>query len=74
MRLDSGDYYALDPVGTFLWTKLSKSSMRYEELLNCIMLEYNCSKEIADQDLKDFCSSLVAEKLLELKASEPALS
>jgi len=65
LHFTSGDYYALDSVGTFLWSKINEQPRAFEELLNCLEMEYNCSKEQANKDLKDFCNSLVAEKLLE---------
>ena len=67
LHFTSGDYFALDGVGTFLWTQLAKKPMKFADLLECLILEYNCSSEQAEADIKEFCSQLVAEKLLEIK-------
>lgn len=69
LHFSSGDYYALDPVGTFLWSKIVAGVSDFEGLLNCLEDEYNCGKEEAASDLKEFCNKLIAEKLLDVKAS-----
>lgn len=64
----SGDYYALDAVGTFLWTKISQDRLSLDDLLNCLMAEYNCNSIQAENDVTEFCNGLIAEKLLDVNA------
>lgn len=67
LHFSSGDYYALDPVGTFLWTRISEKPIRYADLLAELIQEYNCNIQEAEKDMRDFCGQLLAEKLLEIK-------
>jgi hypothetical protein len=65
LHLATGNYFALDPVGTFLWSRLCESPKSLEDLIEAVMVEYNCSKGQAKEDTLEFCGQLLAEKLLE---------
>lgn len=67
LHLATGNYFALDAVGTFLWSKLAVSPKSLSDLIDAVMVEYNCSKDQARRDTLEFCGQLVAEKLLEIK-------
>lgn len=67
LNLRTGNYFALDSVGTFLWSKISKSSPSYRDLINLLVLEYDCGETQARKDTLEFCGQLLAEKLLEIK-------
>lgn len=67
LHLATGNYFALDPVGTFLWSKVCRAPKSLADLIDAVMVEYTCSKEQARKDTLEFCGQLVAEKLLEIK-------
>ena len=62
----SGDYFALDQVGTSLWAEICESPKRMQDLINNVVAEYDCSTEQAYSDVKEFCGQLLAEKLIEI--------
>lgn len=66
LHFQSGDYFALDPVGTYLWSKICESPKSFDDLLDALVLEYNCTKQQATDDVLVFCGQLLAEKLLEI--------
>lgn len=67
LQFQSGDYFALDPVGTFLWAKICETPRSFDDLLDALLSEYNCNKQQAIDDVRDFCGQLLAEKLLEIQ-------
>lgn len=67
LHFQSGDYFTLNPMGTFLWSTICTEPKKMEDLLELVSSEYNCGKEQALQDIKDICGQLLAEKLLEVK-------
>ena len=67
LHMGTGNYFALDPVGTFLWSKVCASPKSLADLIDAVAMEYSCSKDQARVDTLEFCGQLVAEKLLEIK-------
>ena len=67
LHFSTGNYFALDPVGTFLWSSICENPKSIEDLIGSLMLEYECSEAQARKDTLEFCSQLVAEKLLEIR-------
>lgn len=65
LHFSSGNYFALDPVGTFLWASLCENPKSVGDLIRDLVLEYDCSETQARQDTLEFCSQLAAEKLLD---------
>ncbi len=65
LHFGSGNYFALDPVGTFLWSALCEKPKSVKDLIQSLVLEYECSEEQARKDTMEFCSQLIAEKLLD---------
>ena len=65
LHFASGNYFALDPVGSFLWASLCEKPKSVGDLIEDLVLEYDCSKDQARQDTIEFCSQLIAEKLLD---------
>ncbi|HEY8280776.1 MAG TPA: PqqD family protein [Bdellovibrionota bacterium] len=61
----SGNYFALDKVGTFLWSSLCEKPKSIGDLVGKLMLEYDCTEMQARKDTLEFCGQLVAEKLLD---------
>ena len=67
LHFSTGNYFALDSVGTFLWSSLSEKPKSVTELIRDLVVEYDCSESQARTDTLEFCSQLMAEKLLEIK-------
>lgn len=65
LHFGNGNYFALDPVGTHLWTQVCKTSRTIGDLIEGLQSEYDCSEEQARKDTLEFCGQLLAEKLLE---------
>jgi hypothetical protein len=65
LHFGSGNYFALDPVGTFLWTSLCEKPKSVRDLIQSLVLEYECSEDQARKDTMEFCGQLLAEKLLD---------
>ena len=68
LHFGSGNYFALDPVGTFLWSNLCEKPKSVKELIQSLMQEYSCSEDQARKDTLEFCGQLIAEKLLDAQA------
>lgn len=68
LHFGSGNYYALDPVGTFLWSKINLGPVKVKDLVDSLAKEYTISEDVAECDVREFCGQLAAEKLLEIKA------
>jgi len=69
LHFSSGNYFALDPVGTYLWTSLCEKTKSVGDLIEELVLEYDCSETQARKDTLEFCSQLMAEKLLDAQGS-----
>ncbi|NUM88479.1 MAG: PqqD family protein [Bdellovibrionales bacterium] len=67
LHFGSGNYYALDAVGTFLWSRIQQGPLRMNELVDSLAKEYTISESTAGNDVRDFCHQLEAENLLELR-------
>ena len=65
LHFSSGNYFALDPVGTFLWSSVCERPKSVSDLIKDLVLEYECSESQARKDTLEFCSQLLAEKLLD---------
>jgi hypothetical protein len=65
LHFSSGNYFALDPVGTYLWTSLCDKPKSVGDLIQGLVLEYECSEAQAKKDTMEFCAQLLAEKLLD---------
>lgn len=67
LHFGTGNYFALDPVGTFLWSSICEQPKTVKNLVDSMILEYACTQETAKKDALEFCGQLLAEKLLEFQ-------
>lgn len=67
LRFGSGDYFALDTVGTHLWSFVCEEPKLVKDLIDSLQLEYDCTRDQAKSDTIEFCSQLLAEKLFEFQ-------
>lgn len=65
LHFANGNYFALDPVGTHLWSCLCSAPHSIGDLIERVSSEYDCSGEDARRDTLEFCGQLLAERLLE---------
>lgn len=65
LHFGSGNYFALDPVGTFLWASVCEKPKSVKDLIQSLVLEYECGIDQARKDTMEFCGQLLAEKLLD---------
>lgn len=66
LQLQSGDYFSLDPVGSFVWQRITQGPIGFADLLRDLISEYDCEEIGAASDLEDLCGQLLAEELIEL--------
>ena len=69
VNLQSGFYYGLDPVGTFIWEQLIRDGgLRgaYDSLLS----NYDVEPEEAGRDLLDLAENLLAKGLVQMEERE----
>ena len=55
----------LNSTGAFLWNKISEQSLTEDELVECLLAEYDVEREIAERDIKNFVATLIAGGLLD---------
>lgn len=67
LHFGTGDYFALDAVGTHLWQQLGQGPKSVQDLIDALVSEYDCKKEDAAADVREFCGNLLAEKLIEMQ-------
>ncbi|MGE3262550.1 MAG: PqqD family protein [Bacteriovoracia bacterium] len=67
LHFGSGDYFALDRVGTHLWSVVAEKPKTVKDLIESLRLEYDCELEQAKKDTLEFCGQLLAERLLEFQ-------
>ena len=67
LHFGTGDYFALDEIGTSIWTRINQGPVPFKALIESLSDEYTVTKEQAEGDVKDFCGQLLAEKLIEIK-------
>jgi hypothetical protein len=67
LDLQSGNYFTLDEVGTFLWQKIEQGSVFLSDLLAQLMEQYQCKATEAECDLLEFLNLLLSERLVQIK-------
>ena len=63
-RSSTGEYFALDEVGSFLWNRIVEKPIGLHWLIEAIVQKYNCTFPKAQSDVIEFCGQLYSEKLL----------
>lgn len=53
----------VNEVGAFLWEKLQKETTR-EELINCVLDEYDVEREIVEKDVDEFLLQLTDANII----------
>jgi len=67
MMMNSGNYYALDPVGSDIWARISDPKA-VVELCNDLKLEYDAPRERIERDVLTLLGDLVAAGAVEIKS------
>jgi hypothetical protein len=68
LDLDSSRYYSLDPVGARIFELLERPT-RLDAVLEAIVAEFEVDAPTARTDVLDLVGTLIAEKLVETRAS-----
>ena len=55
----------LNSTGAFLWNKLSDNDLSFDELLACLLEEYDVSEEVARRDITAFADMLLKADILD---------
>ena len=66
LDLVSGVYYALDPVGTYIWG-LIQEPKEVREIRDAIFKTYDVARARCEQDLQKLLSELISLKLIEVR-------
>jgi hypothetical protein len=65
LDLEKGEYFGLDPVGTFVW-KLLREPVVVSDVVEAIVSEFEVTPEKASVDVIALLQSLYEEKLISL--------
>lgn len=63
MDMDSGSYFGLNSVGTYIW-ELLKEKRKIEEIADAVVRTFDVEKETSDKELVEFLEKLLEENLL----------
>ena len=64
LDLTGGTYFGLNSVGTRVWQLLSEEGQGVASLCDCIVAEFDVSREDAETDITALISALVERQLL----------
>lgn len=65
MSIDNGNYYAISPVGTSIWSMLEKERT-VEEICEGLMEEYSVSREQCISETLKFLNELLKEEIIQV--------
>lgn len=63
MDLQSGTYFALDPIGARVW-ELLEQGLTLSMICDAIHAEYDAPRETIENDVGELCGDLLEKKLL----------
>lgn len=68
LETESGTYYGLNEVGTFVWSRLSEAEgCSLESIRNALLEKYDVAPAECEHDLEQFLEQMVAKDLLRLE-------
>ncbi len=65
LDLASGLYFGLDPVGTFVWEKLSEGHASLSDLADAVEQSFDAPRDVIERDLAALFGQLSDKKLVE---------
>ncbi len=65
LSIENSEYYGMDKVGSRIW-QLLENPMRFNELVSCLMEEYDVTEEQCHQETLDFIKKMTEKKMLDL--------
>ena len=71
LQLKNGIYYGLDPIGARIWDLIRKPR-KVNQILGCLLEEYQVEPDRCGQDLLDLLKQLHAEGLVEVTNEKTA--
>ena len=66
LSIENSEYYGMDKVGSRIW-QLLENPMRFNELVNRLMDEYDVTEEKCRQETLDFVKKMTEKKLLNME-------
>ncbi len=66
LNLNSGTYYGLNEVGTYIWGLIAQRPYRFDQLRNSLLEEYDVSPQVCEQDLTAILLELKSASLVEV--------
>ncbi|MFC1771147.1 PqqD family protein [Candidatus Margulisiibacteriota bacterium] len=63
INMDSGFYYSLDKIGSFIWENLTQNT-DFENIVSNIIKKFKVDNIIAEKDLKYFMQKLSKENII----------
>ena len=70
MHIDSGDYFSLNDVASFLWQELSQPRT-VAALSAAVQAQYSVAPAVCEADVMDFCGNMIRDGLM-LVLDDPA--
>lgn len=64
LKVKTTTYYSLDPVGSFIWSRMKEGPQTRQEMLGAVLAEFEVEQSQAAADLDELISDLVREELL----------
>ena len=67
VHFESGTYFALDAMGTYLWRQIAENETGIEtaQLKAKTLEEFDCDPSQVDSDIQEFCAQLGVEDLVQ---------
>lgn len=70
LDLKNGIYYRLNEVGAVVWKAVSERACSLEDIVACVVAEYEISRKVVGEDIREFVDSLCKIGLCRMHAVE----
>ena len=71
MNIDTGKYFALNEVASFIWDRLMVP-LSLRQICEVVQVEFDVTPETCERDVKKFVESMVRDGLLQVDQCAPA--
>ena len=71
MNIDTGKYFALNDVASYIWTKLAQP-LSLRRICESVQTEFDVTSDDCERDTKLFVQSMVRDGLLQMVPAEAA--
>jgi len=63
LNLDDGTYFTLNETASFIWRMLTENAVT-DEIVQALQGEYNCSRQVAQEDVDTYIDTCLQEELI----------